>query len=82
MDNKGELHTFVEGYRLHVTIIMLLFDLIFTPQSTRFKSYRDGSSWIELVVSRGLSVLLKDTTQRTREARTSNPTISGQALYH
>ena len=55
----------------------------FKFQSTIFQLCQDRSSWIEQVLSTGLSVFLKDTIQHNSGgARTPNPSISSQALYH
>ena len=53
-----------------------LFDLILYIPSTIFQLYRDGSSWVELVLS--------SRTQHidAREARTLSPSVSSQTLYH
>ena len=62
---------------------------IFTSQAAIFQSCRDGSSWVELVLSRGSSVLFKDTTQCLRwpttppswvERSTTEPTRSSETI--
>ena len=50
---------------------LVCFDLILYVPSTIFQSYRDGSSWVEPVLSWDQCVLLKDTTQWRRWG--SNP---------
>ena len=62
----------------------------FTSQSTIFQLCRDGSSWVEPVLSQDKCVLLKDTTQWRQwgntvapgEARTHGPSALSQALNH
>ena len=58
--------TFVSVTPLFVCLIWF-----FTSQSTIFKLCRDGSSWVEPVLSKDKCVLLKDTTQWRRWG--SNP---------
>ena len=55
-----------------------LFYLILYIPSTIFQLYRDGSSWVEPV----LSFLLKDTRQWRWWGSTRGPSVSSQALYH
>ena len=43
--------------------VFYLFDLILYVPSTIFQLCRDGSSWVEPVLSLGKRVLHKDTTQ-------------------
>ena len=54
------------------------------PQSTILQLCWDGYSWVEpvVVLSKGQCVLLKNTNSDADEARTHNPSVSGQALYH
>ena len=61
------------------TFILIWF---FTSQSTVFQLCRDGSSWVEPVLSKDKCVLLKVTCSDASEARTCNPSVSSQALYH
>ena len=56
----------------------VLFDLILYVPSTIFQLNRDGSSWVEPVLSYDKCVLLKDAS----DAQTSGPSVSSQALYH
>ena len=51
---------------------------------TIFQLYRDGSSWVELVLSWELINVSWPRTQRSEagEARTRGPSVSSQALYH
>ena len=44
-------------------LVVCLFDLILKSKSIIFQLLRDGSSWVEPVLSRVKCVLLKDTTQ-------------------
>ena len=43
-----------------VGVVFCLFDLILYVPSTIFQLYRDGSSWVEPVLSKNKCVLLKD----------------------
>ena len=43
-------------------ICLILFDLIYYVPVNIFKSYWDGTSWVEPVLCRDYCVLLKDTT--------------------
>ena len=45
---------------LFVCLFVCLFDLILYVPSTIFQLYRDGSSWVEPVLSKDKCVLLKD----------------------
>ena len=64
-------------------MILCLFDLILYVPLTIFQLYRDGSSWLELVLSPYKCVLLK-VPQRSDdgEAQTRGPSVSSQELYH
>ena len=59
-----------------------LFVWFFESQSTIFQLCRDGSSWIEQLLSDDKCFLLKDTMQCAGKAQTRNPSVSSQALYH
>ena len=63
--------------------MFILFDLILYIPSTIFQLYRDGSSWVEPVISKDKCVLLKDHNESDAgEARTRGPSVSSLALYH
>ena len=53
----------------------------FTSQSTIFQLCRDGSSWLEPVLSKDKCVLFKDTTQWGQWGSNPWPLVSSQALY-
>ena len=56
--------TFImEANMQRVELYLDLFDLILYIPSTIFQLCRDGSSWVEPVLSQDKCVLLKDTTQ-------------------
>ena len=57
-----------------------LFDLILYVPSTIFQFNRDGSSWVEPVLSKDKCVLLKDHSAVTLVRL--EPSVSSQALYH
>ena len=64
-------------------ILLLCLIWFFTPQSTIFQLCQDGSSWVEPVLKVRINVSCSRTQRSdTCEARTSNPSVSSQALYH
>ena len=58
-----------------------LFDLILYIPVNAFQLCRDGSFWVEPVLSKDNCVLLKDITQWCCEAQIGGPLVSNQALY-
>ena len=56
-----------------------LFDLILYIPVITFQLYRDGSFWVERVLSNDNCVLLKDITQWCCEAQFGGPLVSNQA---
>ena len=56
-----------------------LFDLILYVPSTISQLNRDGSSWVEPVLSKDKCVLQRS---KASEGRTRGPSVSSQALYH
>ena len=60
-----------------------LFDLILYVTSTIFQLNREGSSWVEPVLSLDICVLLKDhNTETLVRLEPVAPFVSSQALYH
>ena len=57
--NRSVIITFT-GHSLFVCLYVCLFDLILYVSSTIFQIHRDGSSWVEQVLSLDKCVLLKD----------------------
>ena len=45
------MHQYVTIFTLHLAHMKVLFDLILCVPSTIFQLYRDGSSWVEPVLS-------------------------------
>ena len=59
-----------------------LFDLILYVPSTIFQLNRDGSSWVEPVLSLDKMCLAQGPqSSDAGEARTCGPSVSSQALY-
>ena len=57
-------------------------DLILYVPSTIFQLYRDGSSWVEPVLSKDQCSCLRTQCSDTGEAPTRGPSVLSQALYH
>ena len=60
----------------------VLFDLILYVPSTISQLNRDGSSWVEPVLSLDKCVWLKDHNAVTLVRLKRGPSVSSQALYH
>ena len=65
-------------------VFVCLIDLILYAPSTVSQLYRDGSSWVEPVLSSDKFMCLAQGPQRSDacEARTRGPLVSSQELYH
>ena len=59
-DSQGELLTTITQILVRMVILDVLFDLILYVPLTIFQLNRDGSSWVEPVLSLNKRVLLKD----------------------
>ena len=72
------------GTRLYPFLIfaVCLYDLILYVPSTIFQLYRDGSSWVEPVLSLDLCSCSRTQRSDAGEARTRGPSVSSQALDH